>query len=150
MGAFGLPEAGAVSVESVPMFELPPPIEVVRPTDDVVVETTVQVRVRLSVNVTKLAQEYAEEYDAVSLAGGYREWERGAVFVSQRVAESFDVNVYNEPGLIDEVYTDIDEDDPRWTKELAARLDASLGRDTQTPMKSAVDEWAERLASARS
>ena len=106
--------------------------------DDLEIDVTLHVTVPLKVNLSNLARAHAEEYEA-DLPNLYLEWERGIVFLDQRLQSEVSVRDLL-PAWGEQRTSVLLEVDARWNEETAAQLAASLedseGRSNESQSKS--------------
>lgn len=93
---------------------------------DVIVDVTVTVPVELKVNLSQLARDNRDVYDA-DMMPLFLDWERGACFLDRVLGDAGRSagSDYYMPA-VDDVRPQMSELDFRWNEELAAQLEDSL------------------------
>lgn len=108
------------------LFE-PPPAIPKPPPEPLIVRGQIEITVDFEADVALLARRFPQEFEDVSLKGGYEEWERGSVFLHEYLAECVKVSLPSGEGVKgvkDTSWPIGPEIEFRWTQELAAELEA--------------------------
>jgi hypothetical protein len=88
----------------------------------------IKVRLSFEADVAGLARKFPAEFEQAEQTEGYQEWEKGSVFLWDLVSEYLEVFLAEIPGLLlDRSTWNEPEIEFRWTTEMAAALNESLG-----------------------
>lgn len=94
---------------------------------------TTAVHVEIQIDPLLYLREHKDEYDAFEVPAGYAPWEKPMVFLTNKITDDLEVDVYAFDGRrfvsqVESQHGDIDEY-PRWSEGDTDRLHAQLAED---------------------